>query len=1314
MKIASIMWSSHLPMLIKAGKNIPFLETTFFSSKELEEDSDKVEEAIKVLEKQDLILLYRSTEGFWGMVENRIMEIGKKVPIVCLGFDPSYWSLSTTNIEIVSTAYTYLMNNGEENLTNMLRYLCRELCDMEIEVEKPKLVPWEGIFHPDAPTHFSTIEEYLSWYGHKEGPYVGILSPRNSWINEDLDLETVLIRQLEEQGLNVIPAFSYSMKKDDIGNKGSAEVVREFFFDETGNSRIDAMIKLQTFFLSSGSSREQASAGTAAEGVALLKKLDVPVFSPLHSVSTIIEEWENEPQGFTGRLVGWAVAMPEFEGVIEPIIIAGGKNERDDISGTLLQRRIPLEERCGKLTKRITSWVRLRRKPVAERKIAFILHNNPCASVEATVGGAAKLDSLESLARIMQDMEKLGYNIPAPESGNELITTIMDRKAISEFRWTTTDEIVKKGGVLEQVTPEHYSEWFETLPQKIQTKIVDAWGNPPGEEKNGVPAAMVYKGNILVTGVKYGNSVVCVQPKRGCAGPQCDGRVCKILHEPDIAPPHQYLATYNYLERDFGADAIVHVGTHGNLEFLPGKGLGLSKSCFPDIGIGAMPHLYIYNSDNPPEGVIAKRRSYATLVDHMQTVMTIGGLYDEMEELDRALAEYEQIKHSEPAREHLLKHQIMELFKATNIDKEIKVILPDSEDPLKKLSLSELDHEQTHHLSFDGVVREAHGILSRVRNTQIQDGMHIFGELPQEERRAAFLNAILRYDADGQLSLRKTIAGMIELDMNNLLSDQAAIDVKSGKNHGLLLEEIDSFSKEFIAAILDNRDSTAVMATSILGERLVNSDMIPALDTLSPRIIDINRRIEASKEIDALMHGFDGGYIPPGPSGLIMRGRDDVLPTGRNFYILDPQRIPTKSAWQVGLRLADAIIDKHGRDEGRCPENVAIHWMANDIMWADGEGMAQIMYLIGVKPLWQPNGRVKGFEIIPFNELGRPRVDVTIRVSGITRDSFPNCIDIIDEAIQAVASLPESPEENFVRKHAMAQIKEGGQDLEDKNAWRDATLRIFASQAGTYSSGTQLAVYASAWKEEKDLADIFVFWNGYAYGKGVYGEEKHKQLAANLKTVDLTYNKVVSDESDLFACCCYFGTLGGMTAAARNLSGKNVKTYYGDTREPTHVEVRDMADEIRRVVRTKLLNPKWIEGQKRHGYKGAGDISKRVGRVYGWEATTQEVDDWVFDDIAKTFVLDKENREFFEENNPWALEEIGRRLLEANERDLWDADPEVLEQLKNSYLEIESWIEEKMGDVEGDFQGGSVDILTSEDVEDWGAKMKEIQDKLHK
>lgn len=1319
MTMVAIIWQSYLNTFLHACKELSgLMQVKVYSSKRLEEAPERLDSVLAEAAEADLLFLYRSTEGFWESIESRLRELREQIPIVCVAHDPAYWELSTVKLEVIAKVMSYIAINGKSNFVSMLRYVARETGGLDLEVAEPEPILWQGVYHPEAPAVFTSVEDYLAWYQPRrqekrqsgiEGT-VGVHFHRHHWVNEDMEVEDALIRALEEIGLDVLPVFSNSFKDDNLGCKGGAQVIQDYFLRDGQTPRIDALVRLQYYLLCSTDEEEPDKKEAAKGGVEILKRFDIPVFSPVTMYHKTVEAWHQDDEGL-GTGIGMMIAMPEFEGVIEPLVI-GGAND----VGLELQKRTPIADRCRKVARRVANWIRLRQKPVEQRKVAFILLNSPCASVEATVGGGAHLDTLESVARVMHRMKDAGYSVSPPSDGKELIQTILERKAISEFRWTTVDEIVRKGGVLKQVTKEKYEEWFNTLSPKVQKRMNDAWGNPPGEEKNGVPAAMVYEGKILVTGVEYGNAVVCVQPKRGCAGARCDGQVCKILHDPDIPPPHQYMATYRYLERDFGADVIVHVGTHGSLEFLPGKGTALSADCYPDIGIGDIPHLYIYNADNPAEGTVAKRRSYAVLVNHMQTVMIQGGLYEELEELATFLGEYEQLKETDPGRAHALQHLILEAIRKTNLDKEIKISVQDAEEPgghARRTCLRDLSDEMVHELPFQEIAQAAHGALSVIRNTQIQDGMHIFGQLPEGEQRVGFINSILRYDAGEAVSLRKVVASLMGLDLADLLADGSKVCPLYNKSHGELLEEIDSCGKKIIGHFLEgNGIAPAELAEQILGDRLKSTRQAPLLKQVQERIADLNERIDASTEIDSLLHGFSGGYIKPGPSGLITRGRDDILPTGRNFYSLDPCRIPTKAAWTIGQKLAEAVIEKHRREEERFPENVAIFWMCTDIMWADGEGLAQIFHLLGVRPVWHANGRVTGFEIIPLEELGRPRVDVTVRVSGITRDNFPNCVDLLDEAVQEVAALPEPDEMNFVRKHSLAQVAEAGETEENQNAWRDATLRIFASKPGTYSSGVNLAVYASAWKDEQDLSDIFVFWNGYAYGKGIFGEEKHAQLAGSLKTVDVTYNKVVSDEYDLFGCCCYFGTHGGMTAAARHLSGREVRTYYGDTREPEHVEVRDMADEVRRVVRTKLLNPKWIEGQKRHGYKGAGDISKRIGRVYGWEATTQEVDDWIFDDITETFVLDDEMRHFFQENNPWALEEIARRLLEASQRGLWDADPDILEGLKDAYLEVEGLLEEKMGDVTGEFQGGSIDILTAEDVADWGQKMKEIKDKL--
>ena len=1252
MKVTAVTWGSDMTLLINACKELG-VELNAWSTHDVE-DEEKRKDCIKSFEQVDLILLHSSNEEYWDEI---IERQNKDVPTISFGHDPSFWWLSNVPLDVVAKVNTYHVYGGAENIKNMLRYIGKEILDLDYEYGNPKETLWQGIYHPDAETTFENIEDYFAWYKPSHKHKVGILFFRTYWTNRDLGIVNALIRELESE-FDVIPAFCYGAGDKELGAKSSSDIIEAFFMN-----RIDALINLQSVF----------NAGSEDSSVSTLKTLDVPVFHPLMAYYNTEEEWREDNHGISSLEVGWSVAMPELEGVIEPIIVGTSRKDGDND----FERHTQIDERVKKIVNRVKKWIELKEKPKSERRVAFILHNNPCASVEATIGSGSHLDTLESVARILKNMKDAGYSVEPPESGKELIENIMDHKAISEFRWTTVDEIVDKGGALAMVSKEDYEKWFDSLSQKVKERTCEAWGNPPGEEKNGVPAAMVYDGKIVVTGVRYGNAVVCAQPKRGCAGSRCDGQVCKILHDPEVPPPHQYLATYHYLENTFGANVIVHVGTHGNLEFLPGKSVALSESCYPDIAIGNLPHLYIYNSDNPPEGAIAKRRSYATLIDHMQTVMTESGLYGDLKELEDQIAEYNKVKSSDKARAHTIEHIIIDLIRKTKLSEDVR-----------------LDKKLEAGYSFEKIIEIVHAAITRIYNTQIPDGMHIFGEVLEGDKKVELINSILKHDSE----LRKLIFALL------------GQDIQPSDAGSELLAEVDGTAKEFISAFLTEEDPLEAVKR-VLGDKFERKE-VEKLYLMWEKVIDISSRIEASDELGSLLHGFDAGYIEPGPSGLITRGKLDILPTGRNFYSLDPFKIPTKGAWEIGKRLADGVIMKYDKENGKTPENIAMYWMASDIMWADGEQLAQIMHLIGVEPVWK-SGRVKGYRIMPLEELGRPRIDVTIRVSGIIRDCFYNCIELLDEAIGEVAMLDEPTEKNYLRKHTSAFVS--GNESSSKFA------RIFASKPGTYGNGVNLAVYASAWKEEKDLSDVFVHWNGYAYGRSNFGTEARDSFVSQLKTVDLTFNKTVTDEYDLCGCCCYFGTQGGLTNAAREISGKDVCAYYGDTRDQDKIEVRSLADEVRRVVRSKLLNPKWIEGVKRHGYKGAGDISKRIGRVYGWEATTHEVDDWIFDDIARTFVLDKEMREFFEENNPWALEEVGRRLLEAYERGLWNADEEVIEGLKSAYLEMEGWIEEKMGDVKGDLQGGAIDVKpvkkaftedasrTMDDVEVLAAKVKEIQ-----
>jgi cobaltochelatase CobN len=775
LKITAILWQSHATTMRRAGELLKeWCSLRVYSARYLDEGKEDMASALDDLDNSDLIFFYRSSgEAIWDELENAVKQLDKKV--VCLGHDPGLWLLSTVPLEVVDKCHTYIVYGGVDNFSQMLSYLAAEVLGLQVAYKEPFAHHWEGIYHPNASRYFDKIEDYLTWYQPRNVPTIGILFSRGYWVNDNIAVEALLIKLFEAKGYNVIPAFCYSVKDADLGTRGSAGVVQDFFFDREGKPRINAMVKLISFFLESKKGEDFHKEDVAVSGVNLLKRLNVPIFQPVVSYHRTIEEWIADPQGLSNE-ISWTISMPEFEGVIEPLYIGGVGRDGD------MEFRDPQPERCQHLVDRVSNWIRLAEKPITERKVAFILHNNPCASVEVTVGGGAKLDTLESVARILQQMQKEGYAVDIPADGKELIDNIMNHKAISEFRWTTTDEIVSKGGALKLVPVEEYCQWFDTLSSHIRKRISNAWGVPPGEELNGVPAAMVYDGKILVTGVQYGNAVICVQPKRGCAGPKCDGQVCKILHDPDIPPPHQYMATYRFIEHDFKADVIIHVGTHGNLEFLPGKGAGLSRDCYPDLGIGDLPHLYIYNADNPPEGVIAKRRSYAALIDHMQTVMTEGGLYDELAELDRYLEEYEKAKIADPTRAHMLEHMIIEEIKKANLDKQIPA--------------------DGGHDNIEEIIEGAHGILSTIRNTQIQDGMHIFGELPEGERKVSFINSILRFDAGQDVSLRRSIAALMDLDLVELIADQSKISLKHSKSYGALLEEIDIAGKAFIQHFL--------------------------------------------------------------------------------------------------------------------------------------------------------------------------------------------------------------------------------------------------------------------------------------------------------------------------------------------------------------------------------------------------------------------------------------------------------------------------------------------------------------------------------
>lgn len=1245
MKIFALVRSGHIAALQSACL-ANSVELSVYSWRHIGRNAELLENPAEAIADSDCILLSHNADTRWTELRKRIAEARPDCPLIVISGDPAWWNTATPGIKISATVCRYFLYGGPGNMDNLVRYLRCQIMNENVSFREPSPTKWEGLYHPVLERGFETTKDYLDYCqtekGDKTDGYVGLLYSRSNWLNNNLEVERALIRALGNNGISVIPVFFYPFKNQDIGNLGGIELIEKFFMNN-GKPVVQGIIKMPAFFLAgkTGMSEESES----MPGAKIFKKLNIPLFSPVIFYRKTYEEWLASPEGL-GVQAAWSMAMPELEGAIEPMIIGAiGESE-----GGAAECTLPIDDRVRRFAERVAGWLRLRRKPNSEKRIAFILHNNPCVSAESSIGGATHLDSLESVALIMRRLQESGYAVQPPPDGKVLIDDIMSRKALSEFRWTSVDDIVANGGVLELLDSGQYNSWFAELPDAAQKRMCEVWGNPPGEAKDGVPAAMVYQSQIVITGVKYGNAVVCVQPKRGCAGARCDGRVCKILHDPTVPPPHQYVATYKWLSRKFQADLIVHVGTHGNLEFLPGKAVGLSAGCFSDIGIDKVPHLYIYNADNPAEGTVAKRRSYATLVNHLQTVMARGELYGDLELVERLLAEYRQLKSVDAHKAHTVSHLIVD----------------------KMNGLQLLEDEITHE-NFESRVEAVESALALLKGTAVPKGMHVFGNIPDGERLSGLIYAIVRYENHPE-SLR----GLVKTALK--------------KNGQQSESELKACVEEYSLRLCRNYVGNGIPVADGLSELFPATDFDGAAVCEVQLLIDkVKDGIISSDETGSLLNGFDGGYIEPGPSGLMTRGRPDILPVGRNFYSLDPRRLPSQIAWETGKILAEKTLAKYLADEDAMPEKIAFYWQAGDIMWTEGEGLAQMMFLLGTMPEWDSGGRVSGFSVIPLAKLGRPRIDITVRVSGITRDNFPSAIVLLDEAVQKVAALEEPVELNYVRKHTLESQQTLPQS--DKNAMRQAAYRIFSGQPGTYQAGTQLAVYSSAWETEKDLSEVFVQHNGYAYGKDVFGVPAHDSLRNNLKNVAVTFNKTVSDEYDLTGCCSYFGAHGGMINAVKVISGKESRNYYGDSREAGAPDVRTLKEEINRVSRGKILNPQWIEEMKKHGYKGAGEISKRVGRLYGWQSSARAVPDAVFDDVVRTFMVNPDNRDFFEKNNPWALEEMGRRMLEAAQRGVWKPADDVKEQLKDVYIEIEGWMEEQLGESESEIQGGSIDII---------------------
>jgi cobaltochelatase CobN len=1146
--------------------------------------------------------------------------------------------------------HAYLREGGVNNWRGLLLTVARELgaeSDNTPPAPPPaEKLPNEGIYHPQWRGGLLDRDGYLDWARGRTAPgapVIGLWFGQYSWQNGDLAVFDALIAEIEAQGGVPLAVFHLRFRDAEIGNMSVAQVA-DAFFRRDGGTLIEALLSPMSFSLN--------MAGPGSDDV--LPSLDVPMLQVILTYNPRAE-WEETVQGVSPMDVSVNIAQPEFDGAIVGTV-AGTRDDAgiDPATGARLLMRLPVPERCRHVVRWALNWARLRRTPPAERKVAIIFHQYPPRNDR--LGCASGLDSFESVQAILERMRADGYRVDRRfESGEAMAFEMLDRLT-SDRRYLAPEQMAARAAAA--IDTPTALRWHAERGKRMRREMDEKWGPAPG-------VTFCHDGRLLVGGMIIGNVFLGVQPPRARMEEadepslQPDGQA---IHDPYLPATHHYLGYYRWLREDFGAHAVIHVGTHGSLEWLPGKSAGLSRECYPDAAIADIPHLYPYIVNNPGEGTQAKRRSYCVILDHMIPPQTNAGKTDAFRRIEDLLEAAYHARQESPSKITLILEKVWNLAVEAHLDADVGVTREAAEaDPF----------------AFFG---KLHGYLETVDVSSINDGLHTLGQVPPEGRFNETMVHLTRLPVGDVPSLWDAVAAARGFDGEDLRDHPGELVEALGKTKGQLLSAIlADLRAAFDALDAAGWDDAAIMAetrTRFAGSARVADGLRFVRDVVRPKLRGI------TDEIDYTLVGLAGRFVPPGSSGSPTRGRLDVMPTGRNFFSVDPFKIPTPEAWEVGVRQADALIERYRRDEGKVPRQIGMVLWGTPTMSTRGDDMAQILYLMGVRPVWnRHNGQVTGVEVIPLDERDYPRIDVTVRSSGFFRDAFPNLMEMIDGAARMVAALDEPPEMNVLAHNVAidreALLKAG---LSPEEAEKRAAFRVFSDKPGTYGAGVADLLDSGKWQEVADLGEIYIAWGGYAYGQGVYGDARQDDFRRRLGRLDLTVKNESTREYDIFSCVDFNNYHGGMNAAVKTASGKYVPSYSGDSSDPRKPRIRSTDEEGRFIFRTRVLNPKWIEGMKRHGYKGAGDMSRLVDICYHWDASSGILEDWQYKELAKTYALDPEMQRFFRQHNPYALQNIAERLLEAIARGLWENPGDDKDALEALLLEAEGDIEDSLAE----------------------------------
>ncbi|WP_327269055.1 cobaltochelatase subunit CobN [Streptomyces sp. NBC_01218] len=1117
--------------------------------------------------------------------------------------DAQLMAASTVPIGIAAEAHAYLAHGGPDNLDQLARFLSDTV-----------LLTGHG-FEPPAPAPAWGPLERTARALPDDAPTVAVLYYRAHHMSGNTAFVDALCTAVEDAGARALPLYVASLRTPESALIDALRAA-------------DAIV---TTVLAAGGTRPaEASAGGDDESwdAGALTGLDVPILQAL-CLTGSRRAWEENDEGVSPLDAATQIAVPEFDGRLITVPFSFKEIDADG-----LPAYVPDPERAARVAGIAVRHARLRHIPNAEKRIALVLSAYP--TKHSRIGNAVGLDTPASAVALLRRLRAEGYDF-GPEDripglisgdGDELIYALIEAGGHDQ-EWLTEEQLAANPV---RIPAADYRRWFATLPARLRAEVEEHWGPAPGEmfvDRSANP-----EGDIVLAALRRGNLLILIQPPRGFGE-----NPIAIYHDPDLPPSHHYLAAYRWIaasaeDNGFGADAMIHLGKHGNLEWLPGKNAGLSAACGPDAALGDLPLVYPFLVNDPGEGTQAKRRVHATLVDHLVPPMARADSYGDIARLEQLLDEHAQIAAMDPAKLPAVRAQIWTLIQAAKLDHD--------------LGLDDRPEDE----GFDEFIMHLDGWLCEIKDVQIRDGLHVLGNPPAGNDRVNLVLAVLR--------ARQIWGGTASLPG---LREALGLDESAATRTAA--DEVEEQARALVQAMEDAGWEPSAVAEVAAGHPSAVADI---LDFAATEVVP--RLAATTDELDHAVHALNGGFVPAGPSGSPLRGLVNVLPTGRNFYSVDPKAVPSKLAWETGQALADSLLERYRADNGEWPSSVGLSLWGTSAMRTAGDDIAEAFALLGIRPVWDDaSRRVTGLEAIGLKELGRPRIDVTLRISGFFRDAFPHTVGLLDDAVRLAASLDEPAEHNFVRAHTQADLAEHGDE-------RRATTRIFGSRPGTYGAGLLQLIDSRDWRTDADLAEVYTVWGGYAYGRELDGRPAREEMETAYRRIEVAAKNTDTREHDIADSDDYFQYHGGMVAAVRALKGTAPEAYIGDSTRPETVRTRTLVEETSRVFRARVVNPRWIEAMRRHGYKGAFELAATVDYLFGYDATTGVVADWMYDKLTQTYVLDPENREFLQRANPWALHGIAERLLEAESRGMWaKPDPAVLDALRQVFLETEGELE---------------------------------------